>query len=167
MANFNFPLPIVGGGTGQTTAPSFLAYLSSTASNTTGDGTAFTVVFGSTVFNITTSYATGTGLFTAPLTGNYYFQTNLVFEPLLSGHTKGTLSFVVGSGAIYIVAFRNPFAQNNGTQTVYNSSAIIPLSSTDTVKVVLTITGSTKTVSILGQAIASGGLATFSGFLLK
>ncbi len=167
MANFNFPLPIVGGGTGQTTAPSFLAYKSTTATNATGDGTAFTVIFNSTVFNITTSYATGTGLFTAPLTGNYYFQTNLVFEPLISGHTHGSLSFVVSTGATYVIAFDNPFAQNNGSQTTYNSSAIIPLVATNTVKVVLTITGSTKTVGVLGQAIASGGLATFSGFLLK
>lgn len=161
-----FPLPIVGGGTAHTTFPAFLAYASANLSNVTGDGSAYTVLFGSTVFDNTSSYNTGTGIFTAPTTGNYLFTTTLNFNGIVSGQTGGQVSFILSTAAQYFVGYSNPLAQANSGQLVYNISQVIPLTAAQTIKVVFQVGAAAKGITLLGQAIASGGLTTFGGYLL-
>lgn len=161
-----FPLPIVGGGTAHTTFPAFLAYASANLSNVTGDNTGYTVLFGSTSFDNTSSYNTGTGIYTAPSTGNYLFSVSLDFNGIASGHTTSQVTLVVSTGAQYFNSYSNPFAQSNTGQLVFNFSQVIGLTAAQTVKVVFQVGNSTKAITLLGQAIASGGLTTFGGYLL-
>lgn len=65
--------------------PAFLAYLSATASNVTGDGTSYTVVCNTEIFDQGSDYNTTTGLFTAPVTGRYALFWNAHFVSDASG----------------------------------------------------------------------------------
>jgi hypothetical protein len=56
----------------------FLAYPSSTASNTTGNGTAYTAVYGTEVFDTANAFSTST--FTAPETGKYLLITTVNYS---------------------------------------------------------------------------------------
>lgn len=55
--------------------PAFFGYRSSNVANITGTGTVYSIVFNNEYFDIASEYDTGTGIFTANQTGNYYFCT--------------------------------------------------------------------------------------------
>ena len=65
-------------GVGGPTDVKFLAYPSSTASNTTGNGTAYTAVYGTEVFDTANAFSTST--FTAPETGKYLLITTVNYS---------------------------------------------------------------------------------------
>ena len=161
-----FPLPTVGGGTAKTAMPSFSAYVSAPITNVTGDGTSYTVIFDSEVFDASNSFNTTTGLFTAPVTGNYFFQFYLRLQDLDAAHTAGQASFIVSTGADYPLAVNNPFAISNGSIAVVTGETVINLTAAQTVSVAIIVYNGTKVVDIGGQVIASGGLSMFNGFLL-
>lgn len=161
-----YPFPVAAGGTAKTSLPSFSAYVSAPILNVTGDGTAYTVIFGSEVFDTSSSYNTANGLFTAPVTGNYFLQFNLELLDIGAAHTQGQASFVVSTGADYLIVVNNPFTISNGSAAVITGSTIINLTAAQTVSVSINVFNSTKTIDIGGQAIAAGGLSMFNGFLL-
>ena len=51
--------------------PAFNAYMGSTASNVTGDGTLYAIAFDTELYDVGSDYNTGTYTFTAPVTGRY------------------------------------------------------------------------------------------------
>lgn len=169
-----YPLPVVGGGTGLTSAVAFSAYLNTpTANNVTGDGTAATVVFDTALLNLGTGYAVGTGIFTAPVTGNYLFSSTVLLNNLAAGHTSGTLSFTASLSSTpttWIAASLNPKAQavSSGTSSgIVGASTILAMTAADTIKIVVTISGSTKTVGFNGASSVLTTIQTFfSGHLL-
>lgn len=65
--------------------PAFLAN-SSSVSNVTGDGTSYTMIFDSEVFDQNSDFD-GTSTFTAPVTGKYYLSFTCSIEGILSTHT--------------------------------------------------------------------------------
>jgi len=100
-----YPLPIKGGGTAQTTSPCFSAYLNTGVTNQTGDGTTYTILFDTKLVDTTTSYNTGTGLFTAPVTGNYLFSANITAAGLAVANTTGAAPFVTNAGINYYFTY--------------------------------------------------------------
>ena len=56
-----------------TSQPAFLAYLSSTQNNVSGDATTYTIICDTEVFDQGSNYNNATGTFTAPVTGKYMF----------------------------------------------------------------------------------------------
>jgi len=53
--------------------PAFNAHLSGVVTDVTGNGAIYTVIYNTELFDIGSNYATGTGIFTAPVDGNYLF----------------------------------------------------------------------------------------------
>ena len=146
--------------------PCFLAYLSSNQTNTTGDGTIYTIVFDTILVNQGTVYSTGTGNFTAPVAGNYLLTAGVCVANLPAGGTQ-LIAQISTSLSIpqYYINLSNPIAQVDPAtgDFQFTGSAVIPFTASATAHVRILITGGTKTATVAGQ---SQGLTYFSGALL-
>ena len=144
--------------------PSFSAYLSATKSNVTGDGTSYTIIFDTTTKNVGSYYNAATGVFTAPITGTYAFNAYVYISNANIAHTVYTLTFVAGGNSYRCYTINpSPILYSNTTMSL-SGYVIVPLTSGQTCSVVLTMSGSTKTVSVNNVGDISG--TAFSGFLL-
>ncbi len=63
--------------------PSFLAYVNTTIPNVTGDGTLYTIIYDTEVYDQGSDFNLGTSTFTAPITGKY----ELLFQGMIVGGT--------------------------------------------------------------------------------
>lgn len=147
--------------------PVIFAYLDAPTTNSTGDGTAFTVPFNSTSaptgIDQRSNFNTGTGAFTAPITGYYKIDAMVDSQNVGAGHTLGNLSIVIrntvpSTVATYQACYANPAnnvdANGNYSLTI---SAIVPMTINFTAGIVLTISNSTKTVGVYGQGGSAPG----------
>lgn len=142
----------------------FSAYLSSTQSNVTGDGTVYIIPFNTALVNLGSAYNTGTGVFTAPTTGNYMFSCTVNLEGLLTGHTEGIFSFY---GSVYESRFARYNMGAMATSGVFSSSGsfTIPMTAGDTMSVFAFVANGTKVVDVVGAA-APAIYTNFSGYLI-
>jgi hypothetical protein len=149
-----------------TAQPSFLATISATINNVTGDSTAYSVVFNTSIFDQASNFNTGTGVFTAPVAGVYAFQwatsfTNVQVGMLSYGSIiviNGTLSLVGNTG--------NPTnAQSVGNFTAVGS-CVIKLAASDTVYIQVAVTGGAKVVGLIANTYPGQYQNHFSGCLL-
>ena len=112
--------------------------------NVTGDGTVYTIVYGSEIFDQGADFSSTT--FTAPATGRYQINGQVMLSNLGSGHTAAVIN-VVTSNRSYRMEF-NPYAISSGTLAPMPFSMIADLDSADTVTVTVAVSGSTKTVYV-------------------
>jgi len=143
----------------------FSAYLSSSQVNATGDGTIFTPIYNTVLSNIGSAYNNSTGVFTAPATGVYMFSYITCYEN--SGvSTAFITAFVSGAPENYNFRSDQSSAANVfGGVLISNGTAIVPLTSGDTMQMSVAAYGSTKTVSIAGGTLSTyATTSVFSGF---
>lgn len=140
--------------------PSFFVYNSGNIVDVTGDGTAYDCVFDTVSVDRSGDFLSST--FTAPVDGVYLFIANITISNTAAGHTEGNVSIVTTSNSF--VHYMSPYAaQGTASKVTLRAQALCELSATDTAKVVLTISGGTKTVVFNGAAEL---YSTFSGALL-
>ncbi len=134
--------------------PAFLAYQSARVLNVTGNGTTYTVLFDSEVFDQSGSYNPATGIFTAPVTGRYHFDTNVETLGYGGAHTYCLLELVASNrtarlvGTIYGAGAIN--TQVGGNQFDTGGSILIDMDANDTAKITVAVAGSTLTVAVDG-----------------
>src|SRR5271157_5574103 len=136
---------------GQTT---FAAYPSTAQSNVTGDGTVYTVIFDTATVNEGSNYNTSTGIFTAPVAGNYLFNTTVELTGFTSVGTFAAIS-INSIPVCYVDSYNS--IDSAGLGIILSGSIACALSKGATVAVTLQVSGGTKTVSV-------GGGSFFSGF---
>jgi len=133
----------------------FHAYLSATATGVTGDGsTLYTFLGNATLFNQGANYATGTGNFTAPVTGNYQFTCALNLNCSL-GIVITPIMTLVTTARSYDICTGN-VNQPMTTLTVFGS-IMVPMTTGDTahITVVCQDTGGGNSTDVLGGAGSS------------
>lgn len=122
------------------------AYVDNAISNVTGDGTAYTVVFDATLFDIGANFNTGTGVFTTPVAGKYQINASVTLTGLGAAHTTCLFRIVGTNNENHLF---NPFllADAAGNAT-YACSVIMSVGASVSLSVLIQVTGSTKTVGI-------------------
>lgn len=146
--------------TGLQTLPlqsAFSAYSSSSASNATGDGTLYTVVCGTELFDQHSDFD-GTSTYTAPitarvsLTANAYCQGVTLTDSFVAQITTSNNAYKLVNGANPTSSFFNIFC-----------SVLADMDAADTAIFQVTFTGGAKTVTIYG---AGGDIRTnFCGYI--
>lgn len=142
----------------------FSAYLSSTQSNVTGDGTNYTIPFNTALVNTGSGFNTGTGVFTAPSTGNYTFSSSVYINGLLTGHTEGI--FIFQGNAQESRFFSANFGAMATTGTIAATGTLtIPMTAGDTMEVRCFVNMGTKVVNVIGAG-SPAIYTNFSGYLI-
>ena len=148
--------------------PAFLATISSTIPNVTGDSTTYTLIFDHVVFDRQSNYNNATGIFTAPVTGVYFITSNINFTGLGAANGSGIAIININNGTLNINGNTgNPFNQANASgQLNWLAVTQINLTAGDTVKITTTIGGGAKNVSIIANLYPNFYQNTFSIGLL-
>jgi hypothetical protein len=134
------------------TVPTVCMYLSSSVSNVTGNGTAYTILFDSIVSGFSSSgYNTGTGIYTVPVTGNYFICTSFKFTNIING-ANGNLSTIVNN--VYtsrISEYSCTAAKSPSNTFCVNGNVVLNLTAGNTVSINAQLNnGSAASVGIAG-----------------
>ncbi len=133
--------------------------LTNTAASVTGDGTVYTVLFDTTNIDHMSMYAAGTGKITIPSTRPGLYQVNaaVLLNSLTASYTSAQLDVVQKNAAGSVISDHavifNPGAIRNGSnQAPAAASALLNCSASDTIYVTISVSGSTKSVGVVGAA---------------
>ena len=146
--------------------PSFMATNNAVQSNVTGDGTLYTVVFNTELYDTTNSFD-GTSTFTAPLSGTYHFNAGLWLGGTIdAAHTRAIISFITSTGYEYRWDYNlyNESAPGNGVNTTYATE--FRLTAADTVVLKVQVIGGNKTISVL-QSSPAPYCPYLSGYMIS
>lgn len=143
--------------------PCFSAYLSGNPTNVTGDGTLYVIAYDSVNYDQGSNFNTTTHAFVAPVTGKYLFTGMTYTQSLGVAHTVYNILIQnLTSGFNYYLWSLNPQVQAVSGVYLNNFSNMISCAAGDNVVISLQISGSTKTIGILGGA----AVTLFEGFLV-
>lgn len=129
--------------------PTVFAYVhngGANLTNVTGDGTTYTIPYDAVAVDLGSNFNTGTGTFTAPVTGRYRVTVNATMTNLGAGHTSALLA-INANGAISRSRF-NPVASAVSGSYTATLSGIYQVTASGTITSLVTVSGSTKTVGL-------------------
>ena len=136
----------------------FAASITAQQDNVTGDGTAYDITGAIWTEIYDTGACFSNGTFTAPRNGVYAFNCRVYLRDLGAAHTTGNVT-MVSTRTIYTFS-GNPGAMAGSGDLVLTGAWVTYLAASATVKLAVTITGSTKTVDV-GAAVTQ-----FEGYFL-
>jgi C1q domain-containing protein len=131
--------------------PCVTAIVNANTTNNTGDGTSYTVIFNTVLFDQSSNFNTGTGTFTAPYTQKYLFTSAVRLNNLLAAHTSGNLQLISSGNSYFLDQINVGVVKDVSSVAMLNGSAIVAMTAGDTATIVVNVSGSTKTVGISGD----------------
>lgn len=140
------------------TPAKFACYLNTTLSNVTGDNTAYTVIFDTSLLNQGSAFNLGTSTFTAPIAGTYLFNYGLISAGFAAANVITTTIVCSTAGTFGVGRTSSTTDGNPGI----NGSLYVNLVLNETVNLVYNVAGGAKVVGLLG---VTGGVkyCWFSG----
>lgn len=145
-------------------------YLSGDTAAVTGDGTWYTLICDTKLIDNSFAYDSGTGIFTAQVTGNYHISYSIGYKAIAGG--ANTFAAAILQGAIYYAYTTwptiNQLANFQGVNGWVNANAtiILPLTIGQTITVVVSGVGGAKNDSIAGVSGAYRP-SSFSAYLIN
>jgi len=126
----------------------------------TGDGTDYVVPFDDLVSGSASDFDVTTGIFTAPIGGLYMFTSSL---RVIGGstHDNAVISLHFSNNPVYVRSAE--YATDQTTQNVSISGITRYMRSGDTVEVIVSVAGGTKTVEVQGEGQNCYFMATLLG----
>ncbi len=145
--------------TGQVTFPTTACFLSHTnpnINNVTGDGTTYSpIIFNIEVFDQDSNYDPVTGIFTAPVTGRYNFQSQLQINQVAVSHTTGFFDLIT-SNRTFRIGGNNPGAVMTTTTTFsYGGSCTCDMDAGDTALMSIVVDNGALVIDIQGGPSAT------------
>jgi hypothetical protein len=135
-----------------TSQPAFNWYNSSNQTNATGDGTNVTITFDTQTFQQGSNFASNT--FTAPIAGIYRFIAQVTIFNVGVAHTGGLFAFQCSNTIYNTNGFFNPGTmrelQSGNNIVTITMTQLASLAASATMSVLISVSGSTKTVGIIG-----------------
>lgn len=145
--------------------PAFLENVAAIRTDVTGDGTGYTVVYGTEKFDQDNNFD-GTSTFTAPVTGKYLLSFTVFLQQIGVAHTSGSLS-IVTSNNTFTGGFGSPAVNADASgQLSLTVTTLADMDASDTATTQVTVSGSTKTVDVTTGG-ASSLRTMFSGVLVS
>mgnify|MGYP003663035257 CR=1 FL=1 len=142
--------------------PAFLVHANARIPDVTGDGTVYTAVWNTEVFDQGGDFASNS--FTAPVAGKYQFNVNISLLGIVSGHTTCIITLVTTARSIRTHFKANVFAQTgSGDQNSFNGSVLTDMDASDAAHVTIAVAGGSKVVDFDGD---SNYASSFSGSLI-
>lgn len=138
-----------------TTQPAFLAF-ATTQSNVTGDNTAYTITFNTEIFDQNNNF-NGVSTFTAPVTGRYRLNADIIFNDVGIAHTGCIMTITTSNRAYYFNYFNIGVANSSGVQFGVQS-VLADMDVGDTAVVTVQIANGTKVVDINALSNFAGSL---------
>lgn len=121
----------------------------------TGNGTSATVIFNFVRVQNGSGYSTSTGIFTAPIAGNYLFAHHICLSNLSAPFSEGRIELQTSVGT-YVFNDCNPGAMFSAIDDVGRlglaGSIIVPLAVGGTAKVNVYVDGGSQTIGV-GDAV--------------
>ena len=142
--------------------PAFLAYNSATDTNATGNAVTYTVICDSEVYDQNSDYNNGTGIFTAPVTGRYAFNSTIRLSSIGASNTTAQFALVASNRTMVGQFNKGGGLQNAGGELSYSVSTYVDMDAADTARIQITVVGGTQTVGVVGDSVPN---TWFSGYL--
>lgn len=132
--------------------PAFLAINSVTDSNVTGDGTPFTIICDSEIYDQNGDYDNITGTFTAPVTGKYTLIAMATYEGLTASHTLGFINLITSNRTYLGFAANCANMRSVLNSLAWDVNAIADMDGGDTCTFTTEIFGGALVVDVQGGA---------------
>ena len=130
---------------------SFSALQSATINNVTGDGTVFTIISNTVLFDQSGDYDNTTGIFTAPVAGRYMIGGRAtIFDAKLAGSDIAQYAMSATSGIIEMFKWEPSVVESADGRQQFSNTIMIDMAAADTVKFIINIQGGAKTVDVIG-----------------
>jgi hypothetical protein len=130
-----------------TAQPMISAFVHTSQTNATGDGTSFDVIFDSVADQNGSNYNTGTGKYTCPVTGFYLLSYTVTFTGVTAAMNDGNSQVLSSAGTIQKRSWNAAAIRAASNEAVISDCVITKRTAGDTLYVNIQISNGTKVAS--------------------